>query len=179
VLGVGLIMTGHVVLTPMLRALSMLTGDVVTMSRGRSRKADALSECLAGAQFDAGGHPVGRVQAQLLCCGACHGVVRAAPRRCRMRTLTFAMLVYAGQANVYVLREKGPLWNSRPAPIMLLASLADVGLVTILVLSGVLVSPLSLGILGVLILATVGFALAMDGLKRLVFNRLNIDRREI
>jgi H+-transporting ATPase len=94
-----------------------------------------------------------------------------------MRTLTFAMLVFAGQANVYVLREKGPLWTSRPAPIMLVASLADVSLVAALVLSGVLVSPLSPAIVVLLALATLGFALAMDGLKRLVFGRLETDRR--
>jgi H+-transporting ATPase len=33
VMGAGLIMTGHAVLTPLLQALSMLTGDLVTMSR--------------------------------------------------------------------------------------------------------------------------------------------------
>jgi H+-transporting ATPase len=37
VLGVGLIMAGHAVLTPMLQALSMLAGDVVTMSRAADR----------------------------------------------------------------------------------------------------------------------------------------------
>ena len=34
VLGAGLVMTGHAVLTPLLQALSMLTGDLVTMSQG-------------------------------------------------------------------------------------------------------------------------------------------------
>lgn len=80
---------------------------------------------------------------------------------------------------MYVLREKGPLWSSRPAPIMLLASLADVGLVAALVLSGTLVSPLSPMLVGLLGVATVGFALAMDGLKWLVFSRLDIDRRPL
>jgi len=37
VLGAGLIMTGHAVLTPMLQALSMVAGDVVTMSRAADR----------------------------------------------------------------------------------------------------------------------------------------------
>jgi H+-transporting ATPase len=37
VLGAGLLMTGHAVLTPMLQALSMLTGDIVTMSWAADR----------------------------------------------------------------------------------------------------------------------------------------------
>ena len=41
-----------------------------------------------------------------------------------MQTLTFVMLGFAGQGNVYVLRERGRFWSSRPAPIMVLASLA-------------------------------------------------------
>ena len=42
-----------------------------------------------------------------------------------MQTLTFTMLVFAGQGNLYVLRERGRLWRSRPAPVMLLASSWD------------------------------------------------------
>jgi hypothetical protein len=42
------------------------------------------------------------------------------------KPLTFLMgLVFAGQATVYVLREHGHLWNSRPASIILLASSVD------------------------------------------------------
>ena len=37
VLGVGLVITGHAVLTPLLQALSMLTNDFVTMSRAADR----------------------------------------------------------------------------------------------------------------------------------------------
>jgi H+-transporting ATPase len=37
VLGVGLIITGHAVLTPLLQALAMLTSDFVTMARVADR----------------------------------------------------------------------------------------------------------------------------------------------
>ncbi len=37
VMGAGLLMTGHAVLTPLLQALSMLTGDFVTMARAADR----------------------------------------------------------------------------------------------------------------------------------------------
>ena len=37
VMGAGLVITGHAVLTPLLQALSMLTGDFVTMARAADR----------------------------------------------------------------------------------------------------------------------------------------------
>jgi H+-transporting ATPase len=46
VLGVGLVMTRHAVLTPLLQALAMLTGDIVTMSRTVDRaKPSAYPSC--------------------------------------------------------------------------------------------------------------------------------------
>ena len=66
VLGAGLIMTGHAVLTPLLQALSMLTNDFVTMARAADRaRAVALSECLARAQPHARRDPTRLIQAAL------------------------------------------------------------------------------------------------------------------
>ena len=47
-----------------------------------------------------------------------------------MQTLTFVTLVLAGQASTYVLRERGPIWRSHPARIMLCATAADLAIVT-------------------------------------------------
>jgi H+-transporting ATPase len=64
-----------------------------------------------------------------------------------MQTLTSTMLVFAGQGNVYVLRERGRLWRSRPAPIMLLASCCDLVLVASFAAGGILMSPLPIGVI--------------------------------
>ena len=93
----------------------------------------------------------------------------------RMRTLTFLSLVLGGQATVYVLRARHYLWRSRPAPVMLCASLADVTIVTSLVLGGVLMTPLAPAIVAILFGATVVFAFALDVVKRIVFASLRID----
>ena len=106
-------------------------------------------------------------------------VVLARPRFSEMRMLTFTVLVFTGQANTYVLRTKRPFWLSRPAGVMLLASLADVTLVAVLATSGLLMKPLTPDLLVTLLVATVGFAVAMDALKRVRFSRLEIDRRRI
>jgi H+-transporting ATPase len=92
-----------------------------------------------------------------------------------MQTLTFTMLVFAGQGNVYVLRERGRLWHSRPAPVMLLASCCDLVLVTVFAAGGILMSPLPIWILASLVVTTVVFSLAMDTIKLAVFARIRID----
>jgi H+-transporting ATPase len=93
----------------------------------------------------------------------------------QMQTLTFTMLVFAGQGNVYVLRERGRLWRSRPAPVMLLASGCDLLLVIVFATGGILMSPLPIWIVASLVVATVLFSLAMDSIKLAVFARIRID----
>jgi hypothetical protein len=77
-----------------------------------------------------------------------------------------------------VLRERGPLWRSRPAPVMLLASATDVAVVALLrclPLGGVLMTRLPPAILGILFLAALAFALALHIIKRVVFGPRQID----
>jgi hypothetical protein len=81
----------------------------------------------------------------------------------------------AGQASVYVLRERGYLWRSRPAPVMLFASLADVAIVSSLAPGGVLMTPLAPEVVAMLFGATLAFALAFDGVKRIVLACWQID----
>jgi len=93
----------------------------------------------------------------------------------QMQTVTFTMLVFAGQGNVYVLRERGHLWHSCPAPVMLLASGCDLALVAGFTAGGILMSPLPIWIIPSLVATTVLFSLAMDTIKLTVFTRLRID----
>ena len=180
VLGAGLVMTGHAVLTPMLQALSMLAGDVVTMSRAADRaQPTPYPNAWRVRNLTLAAIPLG-IFKLAFCIGVLAvGWYEVGLGAAEMRTLTFAMLVFAGQANVYVLREKGPLWKSRPAKIMIVASVADLSLVTALTLGGVVVSPLSVWVVVGLLLVTVGFAFAMDLLKQLVLSLLSIDQRPI
>ena len=92
-----------------------------------------------------------------------------------MQTLTFVMLGFAGQGNVYVLRERGRLWSSRPAPIMVLASACDVLLMGGSAAVGVLMDALPLCDHRHARCTTLVFTLAMDSIKLLVFARLRID----
>jgi H+-transporting ATPase len=176
VLGVGLIITGHAVLTPLLQAISMLTNDFVTMARAADRaRPSPYPNAWRVRNLTLAAIPLGTFRLLYLIGILSLGwtVMGLSPEQ--MQTLTFAMLAFAGQGNVYVLRERGRLWHSRPAPIMMLASAGDVIVVGCLAAGGILMSPLPLSIIAMLVLATVLFTLAMDSIKLAVFARLHID----
>ena len=115
VLGAGLIMTGHAVLTPMLQAMAMLAGDVVTMSRAADRaRPTPYPNAWRVRNLTLAGIPLALFKLSF-----CIGVLAAGWFWLglgfdQMRTLTFVMLVFAGQANTFVLRTKRPFWKSRP-----------------------------------------------------------------
>jgi H+-transporting ATPase len=176
VLGAGLVITGHAVLTPLLQAISMLTGDFVTMARAADRaRPSAYPNAWRVRNLALAAVPLGLFR--LLYLVAVLGVgwfwLRLNPGE--MQTMTFTMLAFAGQGNVYVLREHGHLWSSRPAPIMLLASFCDVALVASLAAGGFLMSPISLGVIAALAATTLVFTLAMDFIKLAVFARVQVD----
>ncbi|HME86153.1 MAG TPA: HAD-IC family P-type ATPase [Roseiarcus sp.] len=176
VLGAGLIITGHAVLTPLLQALSMLTNDFVTMARAADRaRPSAYPNAWRVRNLTLAAVPLGlfRLFYLVAILGAGWYFLRLSPGE--MQTLTFTMLVFAGQGNLYVLRERGRLWRSRPAPVMLLASLWDLIVVASLAAGGVLMSPLPIRVIGLLVMTTLAFTLAMDSLKLAVFARLRID----
>jgi H+-transporting ATPase len=176
VLGAGLIMTGHAVLTPALQALAMLAGDLVTMSRAADRaEPTSYPNAWRIRNLTLAAIPLGLFKLSYCIAVLAAGwfVLRLSPGA--MRTLTFLTFVLAGQASVYALRERCPLWRSRPAPVMLVASLADLAIVTSLAIGGVLMTPLAPGIAATLFAATLAFALAFDGVKRIVFARVRVD----
>jgi H+-transporting ATPase len=176
VLGVGLIVTGHAVLTPFLQALAMLTNDFVTMSRAADRaRPSPYPNAWRVRNLTLAAIPLGgfRLLYLVTILSVSWYMLHLSPAQ--MQTLTFVMLGFAGQGNVYVLRERGRLWSSRPAPIMALASAGDVVLMAGLAAGGILMAALPLSIIAMLVGTTLVFTLAMDSIKLAVFARLRID----
>jgi H+-transporting ATPase len=71
-------------------------------------------------------------------------------------------LVFGSQALLYAVRERRHLWGSRPGVWVLATSMADVGLVWVLALSGVLMDPLPWRVLVVAFAAAMGLAVVLD-----------------
>lgn len=176
VFGFGLIVTGHAVLTPFLQALAMLTHDFVTMARTADRaRPSPYPNAWRVRNLMLAALPLGsfRLVYLLAILSFCWFGLRLSPEQ--MQTLTFIMLGFAGQGNLYVLREHGRLWRSRPAPIMVAASLCDLAVMACFAAFGIFMTPLPLWIIGTLLAATLGFTLAMDSIKLAVFARVRVD----
>ena len=176
VLGAGLVLTGHLVLTPLLQALSMLTNDFVSMAR----TADRATPSPKPNAWRVGNLMFAAVPLALFKFAFCIGILAIAWFRYhlsigQMQTLTFVMLVFAGQAVVYVLRERGHFWCSRPTRTMLFCTLADIAVVTGFALAGVLMQKLPPAVILALSGATVVFAFALDQIKTQLLARWAID----
>jgi len=176
VMGCGLVMTGHAVLTPMLQALMMLASDFVTMSRAADRaRPSEYPNAWRVQNLVLAAVPLGVFKLCYLIAVLATGwyIVRLNPAQ--MQTLTFLALALAGQANIYVLRERRHFWKSHPAPIMMIASGGDVAVVTGLALSGILMDGLPPVDVAAVWLATIVFAFSFDAVKLGVRSRLRID----
>lgn len=176
VLGCGLVMTGHAVLTPLLQALMMLASDFVTMSRAADRaRPSAYPNAWRVRNLVIAAVPLAVIKLCYLIGMLAVGwyVVRLNPAQ--MQTLTFLTLALAGQGVIYVLRERRHFWKSHPAPVMLVASGFDVLIVTGLALGGVLMTSLPAICVAAVWLATIAFAFLLDAVKLGVRARLQID----
>ena len=84
-------------------------------------------------------------------------------------TLVFLTLVFSGQGTVYLVRERGHLWRSRPSGWMVASSCADFVLVSILAVFGVLMAPVSPAIILGLLVSVFVYLGAVDFLKIRIF----------
>ncbi len=171
-LSCGLFLTGAFVTTPRLVVLLLFANDFATMSLAADRVSyshrperwhlrplvlGSLILAAAWLAFSFGVYFVGR------------DVYRLSPDA--LQTLVFAMLVFSGQANIYLVRERGHFWKSTPGRPLLLSTLVDVCLVLIFASQGLLMAPLSIVLLAGLLLATALYAIGLDTLKIQVFRR--------
>lgn len=169
-LTVGLVLTGHAVLTPMLMVLLMITGDFLAMSAAtdRVRPSPQPNAWKLG--------PVMTTAAVLGTCNAlfCTAMLELATQRYGLtsdhglRTFAAVTLVFSTQAAFYVVRERRSLWSSSPSGWVILSSLADIAIISLLAGQGILIHVIPWSLIGILLMATAVFALVLDALKRLV-----------
>ena len=176
VLGAGLLLTGHAVLTPMLQAISMVAGDFVSMARTTDR-ATPSSHPNAWRLRNLTLAAIPLAACKFLFCLAvpATGAFRVGLNAGQMQTLTLIMLVFAGQALIFVLRERRRLWSSRPSCLLMLFSSGDITIISVFAIFGFFMQPLPLGVVLTLLAATILFALLLDQMKVALFRVLPID----
>jgi len=91
-----------------------------------------------------------------------------------LRTLSVVAIVFGSQATIYALRARRHMWGLRPTIWLVLSSIADVLIITVLASRGIAMAPLSLSTLACEFAAALVFGLILDGVKIPVFARLGI-----
>ena len=175
-LAVGLGVTGHAVMTPMLMVLLLVTNDFLTMSLTTDRASAAPRPSLWNMR---------RIMAAAVVFGICKlgfssavlalGKIRLGLQPGELQTLTFVALVFGNQAVLYVLRERRRMWRSMPSMWLLASSVADIAIVSTLASSGTLMQPLPWHLMAAVAAAAIGFALILDQIKLPVMSALRIE----
>lgn len=174
-LSLGLFITGNYVITPRLILFLLFANDFVTMSISSdnvsySKKPDRwkIRDLVLGSMvlaffwlvFAFGIYFAGKY--------VFHFTTDA------LNTLTFLTLVFSGQANVYLVRERGHLWRSRPGRALWISSLVDIVVVSLLAIFGILMTSLPPAIVLLLIPTTIIFTLLIDFIKVPLFTKMHM-----
>ena len=175
-LAVGLGMTGHAVLTPMLMIISMLGGDIP----GMSLTTDHVRPSRLPNRWRIGNLTIAGVFMGLSELVFCVSILAIGHYHMDMgiatlQTLAFVTLVCGNQAMTYAIRARGRIWASpHPSRWLVLSTIADLGSALILAGCGWLMMPLPIWVLGSVLSGAIVFVFVLDLVKVSVFTRLKI-----
>ncbi len=171
-LSVGFLVYHAFVTTPLLVLVMIFAGDFVTISVGTdrarvSREPDRWNVrrlLLLGASMAAGWLTLSFTLVALGL-SVFHWSIGT------LQTVVFLYLLFSGQATMYLLRERGPFWSSRPSRYLLLASSVDIAVLSTMGVLGLLMTPIPVAWVLALLAAIAGAAVALDRLKLWIFRR--------
>ena len=174
-LAVGLAMTGHAVLTPMLMVIVMITGDFLAMSLTTDRVRPSKMP---------NSWQIGRITGAGIILGICflafstallaYGKFEMHLGIQALQTLTVVSIVFGSQVTTYVIRGRQHLWGLRPSVLLVLSSVADVLIIATLAVRGIAMAPLPIAVIACEFAAAVAFGAVLDVVKIPIFARLRI-----
>lgn len=174
-LAVGLVMTGHAILTPMLMVLVMITGDFLAMSLTTDQVRPSKTP---------NSWQIGRITIAGVILGVCFlafsttilaiGKFELHLGIDALRTLTVVGIVFGSQVTMYAIRGRQHFWGLRPSLMLVLSSAADVLIIPLLAVYGIAMAPLPIGIIAYEFAAALLFGLLLGVIKVPVFARLGI-----
>ena len=174
-LAVGLVMTGHAILTPLLMVLIMVTGDFL----GMSMTTDNVRPSARPNTWQIGNLTIAGIVmgiGELLYCTAVllFGAYWMGFGIAALRTLAFVVIVFGNQATTYTNRERRRLWSSRPSIWVIVSSVGDLLIASVLAIAGIAMTALPVAMVAGALVAAVVFAVLMDFIKVPLFRRLRI-----
>jgi H+-transporting ATPase len=167
---VGLIMTGHAILTPLLMVIVMITGDFLSMSL----TTDTVRPSPTPNAWRIGRVTMAGITLGVCLLAFCTGVLAVGKFGMNLatealKTLAFVVLVFGSQATIYAIRERRYLWGSRPSPLLVVSSVADIAIASTMAVGGIAMTPLPALLVAATLAAAAIFALILDLLKVPVF----------
>ncbi len=165
-LSVGLMLTGEFVTTPTLIVLLLFTNDFVTMSIATDRaQTPRLPQRWRVRQMVVAALVLGGLFLLLSFCilfAARYWLRLPLPQ---LQTLVFVMLVFGGQGTIYLVRERNHFWSSVPGRWLLVGSVVDVCVVSVLAAFGILMAPIPVSLIAMTALAILLHLIAVDFIK--------------
>ena len=148
-LAIGLLITGHAVLTPMLMVIVMITGDFLSMSLTTDRVRPSSTP---------NSWNIGRITSAAIVIGSCFlayclGILLVGKFELKLdiaalRTLSVVAIVFGSQATIYAMRDRQRFWGLRPSVWLVSSSIADVLIISALATFGIAMSSLPIWIVG-------------------------------
>lgn len=172
---VGLIMTGHAVLTPMLMIILMFTGDFMSMSLTTDRVRPSATP---------NSWKIGKITLAAAILGGCYLAFCTAVLAYgrfemhlgidALRTLTLVSINNGSQFTIFAIRERRRFWGLRPSWWLVASTAAGAIVISAMAYFGIAMAPLSLAVIACEFAAAAVFGLILDAVKIPVFARLNI-----
>ncbi len=174
-LAVGLVMTGHAVLTPMLMILLMITGDFLTMSLATDRVRPSITP---------NSWNIARITVAGVIFGACFlafstailvvGKFQLHLGVAALQTLSAVGIVFGSTATTFVVRGRRDLWGLRPSQTLVITSAIGALIIPTMAVYGIFMAPLPVGLIACEFVAAIVFGAILDVVKLPVFARLGI-----
>jgi len=174
-LAIGIIMTGHAVLTPMLMVIVMITGDFLAMSLTTDRVRPSTTP---------NSWQIGRITIAGAILGSCFlsfctAILAVGKYELHLdietlRTLCVVAIIFGSQATTYAIRDRRYFFGLRPTLWVVMSSVADLVIISTLAVRGIAMAPLPIWVVACEFAAAITFGLLLSGMKIPVFARLNM-----
>jgi H+-transporting ATPase len=172
---VGLIVTGHAILTPLLMVIIMITGDFLGMSLTTDNvRPSPKPNSWRIANLTVAGVAMGGGSLVFCVSVLAFGIYKMHFDIETLRTLAFVSIVFVKQATTYTNRERRRLWSSRPSSWLIASSVADVLIASLLSIGGMAMTALPAWIVAGVFALAAAFALILDSVKVPTFRALGI-----
>ena len=174
-IAIGLIMTGHAILSPMLIVIVMITGDFLTMSLSTDNvKTSENPNVWRIGNLTTGGILVGLCNLVYCLVIVAIGKFRMDLKISELQTLAAVALVFGSQATLYAVRERKHFWHIPPSKWVNFSSICNVIIMWTMATFGILMTKLPNTMIAELFGASIVFWAVINTVKLKVFRNLNL-----